>query len=472
MKILAAIANYGTANDSYLSRVLEEYRRMRDDVHVVVTSNVVKNLGADVEVVAGLPIKNPFSLAFAHKKIFAERVEDYDLFLYAEDDNLMTQRNIDAFRRATDVLLPSDIAGFLRTERDGAGNLYFSEPHYHYHWDANSVYSKDGYTFAYFTNEHAGCYVLTREQLRQAIQSGGYLVPFHHRKYPPLETAATDPYTQCGFRKMMCISQLDDFLVPHLSSKYAGKGAQLGSDFYLQLGALESVSKNGKPKTTLFPVETRVYHTHWSKNFYEPRQDRLIELIPKGTTTALSVGCGWGETERYLIEKGIRVKAIPIDSVIAVNAEARGVEIVYGDIENAGRKLKNDRFDCVLLSNVLHLIDEPVKVLARFAELLSPTGQVIASVPNLSGFRLLARRLRFGKTANPKDYASSGMHATTAKLLRQWFRQAGLTPGKATYEIVENEKERIDELSLGVAKPTLASNVYMSGSKPTGEAKG
>jgi 2-polyprenyl-3-methyl-5-hydroxy-6-metoxy-1,4-benzoquinol methylase len=463
MKLLVAIVNYGTANDAYLSRVLDEYRSMRGyRIDIVVTSNIAKNLGSDVEVVTGLPAKDPKSLAFAHKRVFAERKDAYDLFLYAEDDNLMTQRNIDAFVRVTDVLPDGEIAGFLRTEKDRQGKLYFSEPHYHYHWDAGSVYSKDGYTFAFFTNEHAGCYLLTKEQLRRAVQSGGYLVPFHHHRYPPLETAATDPYTQCGFKKMICISHLDDFLVPHLSAKYAGNGAQSSDDFYRQLRALEAMS-NGKPRNTLFPVATKLYHTHWSKNFYEPCQDKLIDLVPPGARSILSVGCGWGETEKRLIEKGFRVKAIPIDSVIAASAEARGVDIVYGDVEQARQRLSGESFDCLLFSNMLHLVPEPAKFMTRFTEFLAPGGSVIASAPNLSWMRLLARRFRFGKGANPKNYDSSGMHASTGRLLRRWFRQAGLQPGKVAYEIAEIEKRPADTMTFGLAKPVLASNVYLSG---------
>src|SRR5437870_6734150 len=224
MKILVAIANYGTGNDRYLPRVLEECRRMRDDVDIVVTSNIAKDLGPDVEVVVGLPNMDPRSLAFAHKLIFAELLEFCDLFIYTEDDNPVTRRNIDAFLRVTDVLPKNELAGFLRTETDSEGKIYFPEVRNQYHWDTASVCRKGEYTFAFFTDEHAGCYALTKEQLRQAIASGGFLVPFHERKYPPLETAATDPYTQCGFRKMMCISHFDDFLVPHLSNKGASAG--------------------------------------------------------------------------------------------------------------------------------------------------------------------------------------------------------------------------------------------------------
>jgi len=104
MKILVAIANYGTKNDRYLDCVLREYRAMPDDVHVVVLSNVSKNFGEGVEVVLKSPKGDPWSFPFAHKRIFAERALDYELFIYSEDDTLITRRNIEAFRKATDVL--------------------------------------------------------------------------------------------------------------------------------------------------------------------------------------------------------------------------------------------------------------------------------------------------------------------------------------------------------------------------------
>src|SRR2546426_6496296 len=256
---------------------------MRDDVDLVVTSNTPKNLGSAVEVVVGLPSKDPRSLPFAHKRLFAERLEFYDLFIYTEDDTLMTQRNMDAFLQVADVLPNNELAGFLRTETTSDGRIYFSDVHNQYHWDAASVCSRGKYTFAFFTGEHAGCYVLTKEQLRQAIAAGGFVVrPYEHR-FSPLETAATDPYTQCGFRKMICISHFEDFILAHLSNKYAGDGIIVSAeDFYRQLRALSCISKSGKPRTTLVPVETKVYHEHWSKSYYEPCQDELLSLVPEG----------------------------------------------------------------------------------------------------------------------------------------------------------------------------------------------
>lgn len=463
MKTLVTIANYGTGNDKYLARVLDELRRMGRQVHIVVTSNIAKDLGDDVEVIVGMPTRNPRSLPFAHKQIFADRKQNYDTFIYLEDDILISKHNIDAFLEMTDILPPNEYAGFLRTETDSTGKIYFPDVHQHFHWDAGSVLTLGDRTFAFFTNEHSGCYVLTRDQLDRAIASGGFLTPFHEGDYGPLESAATDPFTQCGFRKLICISHLSDFIVPHLSNKYAGKECLSRDEFYLQIRALPGIGNNCKPKATLFPVQTKLYHMHWSKNYYEPCQNELLRLVPEGSRTILSVGCGWGATERALIEKGMRVKGLPIDSVVAVNAEARGVEVVYGDMATARQKLRGEHFDCVLFSNVLHLVRDPVTLLSSFAEFLAPGGCIVASVPNLSWFRRASRSIRLrGLKANPISYEVSGMHVTNGRLLKHWFRDAGLNPLQVIYEVLE-EKKRADAQTLGLAKPLLASNVYLSG---------
>src|ERR1700688_853748 len=114
MKILVAIANYGTQNDRYLHRLLAEYRSMSYEVDIIVLSNLSKDLGPDVEVKVGLPTKDPWSLPFSHKQLFADRRSNYDLFIYSEDDMLVTERNIRAFLAATEILKKNEIAGFLR----------------------------------------------------------------------------------------------------------------------------------------------------------------------------------------------------------------------------------------------------------------------------------------------------------------------------------------------------------------------
>lgn len=462
MKVLVAIANFGTRNDGYLRLVLDEYRRMAHQVDIVVNTNLPKDLGPDVEVRVGLPHKDPRSLPFAHKSLFAERSELYDLFIYTEDDILITQRNIDAFLRVTAALPENELAGFLRTEMDSQGKIYFPDIHKQYHWDPMSLRQLGRYSFAFFTNEHAGCYALTNKQLARALTSGGFLVGFHEGKYEPLESAATDPYVQCGFRKAICVSDVSDFIVPHLSNKYAGNADSVtADDVHRQLSALSSLGGNGT--NTLFPVETKLYHERWSKSYYERSQTELLSLVPDRTGSLLSVGCGWGDTEHRLMEKGIRVKAIPMDSVIAASATSRGISVVCGDAQEAREKLADESFDCLLFSNVLHLVRNPVDWLASFAELLNSGGCVVASAPNLTRLRRLSRSLRFpGQSANPRTYDKSGMHVTTKSVITKWFREAGLRINRVVYSEPEGYR-MAKQFSWGLPDSIRGSTLYVSG---------
>jgi hypothetical protein len=58
--------------------------------------------------------------------------------------------------------------------------------------------------------------------LAAAVRSGGYLVPPHRTWYEMRESAATDPYSQCGLVKRLCLSHWDDQLVHHLPNNYVG----------------------------------------------------------------------------------------------------------------------------------------------------------------------------------------------------------------------------------------------------------
>ena len=69
----------------------------------------------------GLPTKDPWSLPFGYKTIFGERMSQYDLFIYSEDDTLITERNIDAFVKVTKILPEEYIAGFIRHEISETG---------------------------------------------------------------------------------------------------------------------------------------------------------------------------------------------------------------------------------------------------------------------------------------------------------------------------------------------------------------
>ena len=366
-------------------------------------------------------------LPFAHKQIFADRLNDYDLFVYSEDDTLLTERHLRAFLSVSAVLAEDEIPGFLRYELGPNGRVNYPEVHGHFHWKVSSVRKRGGYTLAYFTNEHAACFAVTREQLRRAIASGGFLVPPHGGKYDLLCTAATDIYTQCGFQKLICISQLDDFLIHHMPNKYVG--TEFGVDDHelrRQVRRLSQIAQNGTSRWALLEAETRLMDRRYSKAYYEPVRPEVMSGIPGNARSVLSIGSGWGAIERALAARGLNVVAIPLDSVMSDAAEGKGIEMIDGDFEHAQRKLEGRQFDCVFISNVLHLVREPLRMLSASAELLTPGGTLLAVIPNTSRLKLTRSGSRDSGGAGSEMFERDGIQCTSQDLIRRWFGASGL----------------------------------------------
>lgn len=455
MKILVAIANYGSKNMGFLRTVIKEYRSMSYRTDIVVFSNIPKELGPDIEVKVGLPSKNPRSLPFAHKKMFAERANDYDLFIYSEDDTLITEHHIQAFLDVTRTLPEHEIAGFLRYEVDTLGKKYYSTVHSHFHWIPGSVTRIGDYSFARFTNDHSACYLLTREQLKMAIDSGGYLVEPHDERYGLLEAAATDPYTQCGLSKVICVSHLQDFELHHLPDIYIGRLGLADGEFHRQIEALLKV--NGDSQGRLFSVETKLKQERWSKNYYEKCRKDMIGLIPDPVEQVLSIGCGWGAMEEALIQKGHKVVAIPLDSIIGVCAEAKGIKVTYPDFGKAYEALSGKRFDCIIFSEILQHLHDPVKIISKYANLLADEGMVIISAPNFSNIKF-RRELASEKISSKemKDFDRTGLHLTTPKMIKTWLEQSNLEPVRSLY-VSEGRSRRLVPMMPGGLKGLVAA---------------
>ena len=386
-RLLVAIASYGARNLGFLKRIIQRYQAMALKVDVIVLSEAPKELGPNVEVIVGLPAKNPWSLPFAHKRLFADRVDRYDLFVYSEDDMEVTEANIQSFLRITPQLEPGEIAGFLRYEKDKSGDWSLPDVHASYHWIPESVRLRGTHTLAEFSNEHAAFYVLTQKQLRTAIASGGFLREPYEGRHDMLCAAATDPYTNCGFRKVVCISSLEEFLIHHLSNRYAGQmGLPLGS-VKEQIVTLMGIVDGTRPLATLCGTETKMRRLRWSKSYYEPPDEAVLAMVPLDAKRVLSVGCGWGATEAALKRRGIEVTALPLDSVIGAVAARRGVEVIHGTWDQCLEVIGERRFDSVLISNLVHLQREPEQVLARCSQLIGPGGTLVVSGPNFSGSR-------------------------------------------------------------------------------------
>ena len=428
LRLLVVIASYGEKNLGLLHEVIRRYREMPYQIDIVVISNAPKNLGPDVEVVVGLPTSHPWSLPFAHKAVFAQRARDYDLFLYSEDDMGVTEAHIGAFLRATPQLAEDEIAGFMRYEVDNTGTTYLLDVHGRFHWRPVSGSRRGDYMIAEFTNEHAALYLLTQKQLKKAIASGNFLRQPCEDRHDMLCTAATDPYTVCGFRKVMCISAFEDFLVHHMSNRYAGKWGVSLAEFDYQVRTQMAIVEGHHPASALCEGETRLLHCEWSKSYYEQPVEAVLELVPAEARTILSVGCGWGAAEECLKQRGARVTAVPLDSVIGAAAARRGLEVVYGSLDECFESLRDRRFDCLVVTNLLHLFEDPQQIVARWASLVRNGGSFVISGPNFGSLRVKAKHvLRRSNYQRLSSFEASGVRMLGPRKLRTILKRLGVT---------------------------------------------
>jgi 2-polyprenyl-3-methyl-5-hydroxy-6-metoxy-1,4-benzoquinol methylase len=437
LRVLVGIANFGTRNRVHLDRLLAEYRAMPWEIDVHLFSEKVKDYPADVTVHVGLPTPDPWSLPFAHRPLFAQRAAQHDLFVYSEDDTLIESRHLLAFLAASAALPEDHVAAFVRYEERADGARSYPDMHGPYRWAAETVRRSGDYVHARLSNDHAACYVLTQAQLQRAIASGGYLVAPHGGRYDLLCSAGTDPYTQCGLTRVVCVSHLGDFEVHHLPDAYVRRSGMIDQDcavvdddaFRRQVAALSGVEAGHLPARQLFATEKRLPTQRWDKRYHEAIDPVLLSLVPVAAAQVLSVGCGSGVMERRLVDGGSRVVAVPLDSVIASVAARADLTLTAPDLHVALAGLAGTAFDAVLLHDVLQHLEDPAEVLRRLSALLGPAGVIVGSVPNLGPLRRWAARLA-GR--HPRSFrvqggwARTGLHVTSARWLRRTLAQAGL----------------------------------------------
>ncbi len=124
-----------------------------------------------------------------------------------------------------------------------------------------------------------------------------------------------------------------------------------------------------------YPLKTSRHSSH----------DYTRRLCGKGKDV-LDVGCGHGYFAEQLAEDGHRV--VGVDALPAPERPAAFRRFLStdldGGLQGVAPQLTGERFDLVLLQDVLEHLRRPEALLADCKELLRPGGQVVISVPNVA----------------------------------------------------------------------------------------
>jgi O-antigen biosynthesis protein len=133
------------------------------------------------------------------------------------------------------------------------------------------------------------------------------------------------------------------------------------------------------------------------KGYFSCTRPELIPLVPPTATRILDVGCGEGGFARSLraARSGSKLEIVGVEFCeSAAEIAASAVDRLFvGNAEHVELRYEN-YFDCVIFADVLeHLID-PWRMLQRARTLLQPDGAIIASIPNVQHWSILANLIR------------------------------------------------------------------------------
>lgn len=218
-RVLVSIANFGSGQVSFMQRQIQTLRQGPFDLDIIVDSTA--DWSMDGVQVRRFDESIAKGLTFTHRKLFIDRREQYDLYLYLENDLLMPPAALEHWLDLTAKLPDDYITGFVRYEmKDGRQCLVDIGHPWHDRHIAVGLHKANNVLVFCPENVHAGCYALTRQQLERAIRSKGYVTRPHRRPYGVLEQGASDVYTQCGFRSKVLPFDFEPLLIHHMPDKY------------------------------------------------------------------------------------------------------------------------------------------------------------------------------------------------------------------------------------------------------------
>ena len=114
-------------------------------------------------------------------------------------------------------------------------------------------------------------------------------------------------------------------------------------------------------------------------------QSVMLDLVGHHKSV-LDVGCATGYLGAALMARGCTVTGIEIDAEAADEARQRLDRVIVGDLGelDLDAVLGSERFDVVLMGDVLEHMVDPAALLLRAVSLLNPGGSVVISIPNVA----------------------------------------------------------------------------------------
>jgi SAM-dependent methyltransferase len=174
-------------------------------------------------------------------------------------------------------------------------------------------------------------------------------------------------------------------------------------------------------------------------------------LLPPRMKTVLELGCGAGGTMRWLRQQHEIEYAAGMELFPDAAEEARSCfdEVHVGDVEKLPLSFRCEKFDAVLALDVLEHLADPWALLRRLRGHVAEDGVIIASIPNVSHFKVAFPLFFKGSW----EYADSG-HLDRTHL--RFFNERGVR------SLFEATGFHVRKLDCTTAYPDVLSFLGMS----------
>ncbi len=203
-------------------------------------------------------------------------------------------------------------------------------------------------------------------------------------------------------------------------------------------------------------------------SYYSHVNSELLCSMPMDAHVIIECGCGTGVLGKAYKERNPRAFYVGIELNESVAKEAREYLdlVICGDIERIDIKevlatLAIEQVDCLIYGDVLEHLNNPWKLLQEHSQLLSEKGLVVASIPNVQNWWLIANLI-----AGRWEYTDSGLldrthlRFFTLESIRKLFSEAGLFIHEMRSRIVENpQRKRIQEILRRTAQELGVENL-------------
>ena len=158
--------------------------------------------------------------------------------------------------------------------------------------------------------------------------------------------------------------------------------------------------------------------------YYDGFNERLYKQVPPTARRIIEVGCGRGRLGYELKRQDPDrfVVGVELDPAAAEVARRRLDQVFEVDIQNELPKVDDGSIDCILFGDVLEHLVDPEAILVGLREVLSDTGIVLVSVPNVGHYSIIRELLRADFMYQPQGLLDGThlrffTHATMTRLL-------------------------------------------------------